>query len=211
MLLMAHFLSQDKVVLMGHSAGAHLAVMAVLELLHDEWVHGIRIEPPPSDSMELDEQYFDGSNGENDTKPASSEGSSASFDVLNGNSNGDAKGNGVSVEGSSSSFVLLGQEESGRSQRELGRIDSETSDSIEVLDVENLTESDSEEWRISSGERTPGDSEEDGEEDEEDDMSNKDEEDSVITVRPRVIDRQPTLMDLGKCVRGIIGKLFVQV
>ena len=61
-------LCQSRVMLMGHSAGAHLCVMAVLELAMKWLIH----QPPPAltvdaqrpEPISFEDKHFDGSNGE---------------------------------------------------------------------------------------------------------------------------------------------------
>lgn len=104
---------QEEIILIGHSAGAHLSVMAVLELIIKRLIH---TPLPPlattsavtsiSESIRFDEQHFDGSSSENGATGASSgdisNGENGATGVPSGG--GDAKPDPAA---NSSSFIFI--------------------------------------------------------------------------------------------------------
>lgn len=209
--------------LIGHSAGAHLSAMAVLELLHEQLILG---EAGPSQynfqsGIHFEESHFEASlegRSRTDTLDESS-GSSGSFTVLNENGEKTAAQSSVT---SASTFEVLsgtdGNEASLNSMEkqsekmeesawtEVGSGDMKesvemTHDQSEVIDKKEEKEeedkSDNKTRRHSGG----GGSKDTGESDEDDD------DDSIVTVKHKDIDSQPSLLELGKSVKAVIGKL----
>ena len=66
-----NFFLQEEIVLVGHSAGAHLCVMAVLELIMKRLIHtplpplAQSIGAPISESIRFEDRHFDGSSCDN--------------------------------------------------------------------------------------------------------------------------------------------------
>ena len=92
--------------MVGHSAGAHLCIMAALELLHDELM-----QPPEASSqleslrIKFEESHFNGSQKrDNNALLEQSSGSTSSFVVLNDNGE---KANGSNNGNNASTFDML--------------------------------------------------------------------------------------------------------
>lgn len=176
--------------LIGHSSGAHLSSMAILELLHDE---RIQIQPFKGRQLQFDDQHYTGSNnnsnGEEQEGQEGSSGSSESFALLS--DNGDQQTNDINNSATSTFEVLNGQQ----AGKESTMASSESRPSDDSMDVmASPTEEGAEQVGVAEG----GGGEEEEEEDSGDD-------DSVVTVRPKDIERHATLVDLCKSVKAFVG------
>ncbi|KAK6187961.1 hypothetical protein SNE40_005877 [Patella caerulea] len=185
---------KDKILLIGHSAGAHLCAMAILELLHDERVSGYPYTT--QQSIRFDDTHYNGEGNNND----GSSGSSESFAVVS--ENGD-QGAGLDSSMASGAFELLKAqpEESLETVSSSDEKENETEMSSEVKESES-SESPSEETTALGSSRSENESVIEIDDDEEDDSGDND---SVVTVRPKDIERHPTLIDLCKSIKGFIG------
>ncbi|XP_046360628.1 isoprenylcysteine alpha-carbonyl methylesterase ICME-like [Haliotis rufescens] len=182
--------NKDQIMLIGHSSGAHLSSMAILELLHDE---RIQIQPFKGRQLQFDDQHYTGSNnnsnGEEQEGQEGSSGSSESFALLS--DNGDQHTNDINNSATSTFEVLNGQQ----AGKESTMASSESRPSDDSMDVmASPTEEGAEQVGVAEG----GGGEEEEEEDSGDD-------DSVVTVRPKDIERHATLVDLCKSVKAFVG------
>lgn len=214
---------QDQILLLGHSSGAHLCTMTMLQLLRDELhTSTAHLQPISSSSLYFTERHFDdlqpfactGVVDSNDDRHSS--GSSGSFQILNGHDNDVQNDAGVKTDSmslSASHFEVL---ETKKSETEMSE------DSMLESDIPDLTQSEISGVRYrgtnpdttesapyvevaTGGER--GDVTGDGSEEEDNG--------SVITVKegeedtlPILTVTQPSATQLRKSVRAIIGKII---
>lgn len=191
--------------LIGHSSGAHLSIMAVLELLHDDILNAgdMAIPEPVVPQIHFEESHYrkEEANGQHGLEGSS--GSSGSFCVLN--ENGDKK-DGLEASNTSSTFEMLSvdtslMEESVAAGYVKPEVDTNsekiTVDHPESVEQEVDQSGDKQAGGDTNGKRKHADSEE------EDAGS---EQDSVITVRSN--DKQRTLVDIGKSIKAVIGMLM---
>lgn len=193
--------------LMGHSSGAHLCIMAILELLHDDILNAehLPISESVAPQIHFEESHYrrEESNGHG---LDGSSGSSGSFCVLN--DNGEKK-DSLEVSNTSSTYEMLKKPEADVME-----------ESVAAGYVKPMMDSDSEKVEVGQGESakqrelseskpSTEDSNDDKRiaESEEEEVGS--EHDSVITVRSN--DRQRTLVDIGKSVKAVIGKLHILV
>ncbi|XP_013083031.2 uncharacterized protein LOC106068271 [Biomphalaria glabrata] len=215
---------KNKIILIGHSAGAHLSVMAILELLHDERlsVQSTFKFTPALDQLEelsFAESHYGKRGGllepRNDGHQDSS-GSSESFAVVSENGSSVEQclltdSGGTSLFGSSLNSDNNANPENGASVSEnegngqervpheenkegAAEIENETLAAEGPLSAENNGEGQTNQGSHSGGSQ--------GDDEEEEDSGDND---SVITVRPKDIDRHATLVDLCKAVKAFIG------
>lgn len=209
---------KDKIVLMGHSAGAHLAAMAILELLHDERTSiksSFLFRPPMAgldgrgNPLAFEESHYGRMSALDRARDGlgDSSGSSESFAVVseNGALGESAASSVLEASTTSEGFVSMdsGAEKEGQvsdvSDHEVNEPEQEqegqspAQDGSQAGQQGNNNQSQSESHSGSLGD--------DEVEPEEDSGDN----DSVITVRPKDIDRHTTLVDLCKSVKAFIG------
>lgn len=219
---------KEKIMLVGHSAGAHLCMMTVLELLHDELMQGgstSQSRQMLQESLRFQDSHFDGNKRSRIDTLDESSGSSGSFCVLN--DNGD-KGGPLDSSGATSMFEMIsvksdqdgnvtsseqGAGEAGIQYRDEGEdevapdsqggaMDRQVSqDTSEVTPVNvEVTKVSAEEVR---GKVTEVKDEVSGGEAEEEEEEDHSENESIVTIRPS--DHQPTLLELGKSIKAIVG------
>ncbi|XP_041364551.1 probable isoprenylcysteine alpha-carbonyl methylesterase ICME [Gigantopelta aegis] len=214
---------KDKIILIGHSAGAHLCAMSILELLHDERVH----KSGKGRHLQFDDQHYDGVNSNHNQ--ADSSASSDSFAVVGEN------GDGQNLEGSNSGSmfeILNGQNRSLSASTETNYFEKSVEDfglngggdrlleeqksatvrpavakTIEVQEQGHKPgpEPDPEHGGQGGGQGDGEDQGQGGGEGEEEEDDTGDDDDSVVTVKPKDIERHPTLVDLCKSVKAFIG------
>ena len=187
--------------------------MAILELLHDERV--LQTKPGKGRQLQFDEQHYDEANS-NHNHADSSE-SSDSFAVVSENG-GDGGNNSASMfevinggqnRSTETSFeksvVEIGHDGGGDAERKSVTVKPIVAKTIHDQEKEKGQEPDAESGEEAEAEAEPGggDVREDVEEEEEDDTG--DDDDSVVTVKPKDIERHPTLVDLCKSVKAFIG------
>lgn len=151
---------KEKIMLVGHSAGAHLSVMAVLELLHDQLMAG-REDLPHVEALDNSTFHF-----EMMSQP------------LEGKDDIEA----------SDSFCIVNSINMNDMGHEPMDVDTPESDSGQGLGHIAATETQSSHIPMEPG----GD----------DDCSDND---SVVAVRPKDSDTGPTLSDMCKSIKAIIG------
>ena len=194
---------QDQLMLIGHSSGAHLCIMAILELLHDDILSAEHL--PISESVvpqiHFEESHYkrEESNGQSGLDGSS--GSSGSFCVLN--DNGDKK-DSLEASNTSSTYEVLKKPDPQVMEESVAAgyvkpmldMDSEKGETelVESDKLGEITESKQSAEDLKDGRNV--------QESEEEDVGS--EHDSVITVRSN--DRQRTLVDIGKSVKAVIGK-----
>ncbi|XP_035828546.1 uncharacterized protein LOC101860469 [Aplysia californica] len=238
---------KNKIILIGHSAGAHLSAMAILELLHDERVSvqpGFRFQPAGGQMDELafaESHYGRLSTLERNREGLEdSSGSSESFAVVSENGGALEQSMGGSLENSGGAASLLGSSinseflessanseglsslsastvmvEAGdgdapggeESQLTEAAVDSMAGAGQELLgagDAEDkaIAAQDAEEVKIEQRLTPKSGSLGDDEEEIDDDSGDND---SVVTVKPKDIDRHATLVDMCKAVKAFIG------
>lgn len=193
--------------LIGHSSGAHLCIMAILELLHDDILNAedLPISESVAPQIHFEESHYkrEESNGHN---LDGSSGSSGSFCVLN--DNGEKK-DSLEASNTSSTYEMLKKPEADVMEESVAAgyvkpmMDSDI-EKVEVGQGESAKHGELSESKPSTEdsnvERRPAESEEE---------EVGSEHDSVITVRSN--DRQRTLVDIGKSVKAVIGKLHILV
>ncbi|XP_033737399.1 isoprenylcysteine alpha-carbonyl methylesterase ICME-like [Pecten maximus] len=224
---------KERIMLVGHSAGAHLCMMTVLELLHDELVQGSNSQSQLllQESLRFQDSHFDSNKRSRIDTLDESSGSSGSFCVLN--DNGD-KGGPLESGGATSMYEMISvksdQDDNGSSSEQGagyagiqykdddeeeeapdsqgGAMNRQVSQDVsEVTQVRvDVTEVSAEGVRAEEvrGEEVRGEevTEVRGvtEEAEEEEHS---ENESIVTIRPS--DHQPTLLELGKSIKAIVG------
>ncbi|KAK7493345.1 hypothetical protein BaRGS_00015471 [Batillaria attramentaria] len=169
---------KDKLMLVGHSAGAHLGAMAILELLHDQRAHGA--SHPVHASMHFHDSHY----GRMSSDPGAhtrdslgeSSGSSESFAVVSENGNGQdgverMDSNASSLDSTLASMVEVSQGDVSLELKQTGP------------DFEASTQGP----------------------DPEPQGSQEDDNDSVVTVRPKDIERHATLVDLCSTIKAFVG------
>ena len=187
--------------LVGHSSGAHLCIMAILELLHDDILSAEHL--PISESVvpqiHFEESHYkrEESNGQSGLDGSS--GSSGSFCVLD---NGDKK-DSLEASNTSSTYEVLKKpdpqvmEESVAAGYVKPMLDTDSekgeTELVESDKLGEITESKQSAEDLKDGRNV---------QELEEDVGS--EHDSVITVRSN--DRQRTLVDIGKSVKAVIGK-----
>nr|XP_022318838.1 probable isoprenylcysteine alpha-carbonyl methylesterase ICME isoform X1 [Crassostrea virginica] len=192
---------KDQLMLIGHSSGAHLCIMAILELLHDDILSAEHL--PISESVvpqiHFEESHYkrEESNGQSGLDGSS--GSSGSFCVLD---NGDKK-DSLEASNTSSTYEVLKKpdpqvmEESVAAGYVKPMLDTDSekgeTELVESDKLGEITESKQSAEDLKDGRNV--------QESEEEDVGS--EHDSVITVRSN--DRQRTLVDIGKSVKAVIG------
>lgn len=198
---------KNKLMLVGHSAGAHLGTMAILELLHDQCAHGA-LHPTQTSIMQFHDSYYhvpsDPSNQAGDALEESS-GSSESFAVVSENGNGEGRMDNNASSLDSSTLVSMVEVSQGDMT-----VSMEQSSSV----IEEITEGD---LATKSQEESDTLEKEKGGEGcvtnkgvgnadvEEDSCEDEDDNDSVVTVRPKDIERHATLVDLYSSVKAFVG------
>jgi len=202
---------KEKIILMGHSAGAHLASMAILELLHDERIsvqQGFRFHPAGdyNESLAFAESHY--SSGHH------SSGSSESFAVVSENGAGDLQ----SLESSIGPANVLDTSNNAE-LAELGTTLEGLSESTVVVEASEVEAIEAGEGKTAEDSGTAGEVHEEKEqsmsltpksgssvgEDEDGDEDSGD-NDSVCTVKPiGDIERQATLVDTCRAVKAFIG------
>lgn len=192
---------KDQLMLIGHSSGAHLCIMAILELLHDDILNAedLPISESVAPQIHFEESHYkrEESNGHN---LDGSSGSSGSFCVLN--DNGEKK-DSLEASNTSSTYEMLKKPEADVMEESVAAgyvkpmMDSDI-EKVEVGQGESAKQRELSESKPSTEdsnvERKPAESEEE---------EVGSEHDSVITVRSN--DRQRTLVDIGKSVKAVIG------
>ncbi|XP_061175072.1 uncharacterized protein LOC133184178 isoform X2 [Saccostrea echinata] len=197
--------NKNQVMMIGHSSGAHLCIMAILELLHDEILNAESMPPhePVVPQIHFEESHYrkEDTNGQNGLDGSS--GSSGSFCVLN--ENGDKK-DGLEASNTSSTFEVLSEPETGAMEESVaaGYVQPEVETESEKPEVD-ASESDKQGVEQLESKESKEETEEDTDrkhEDSEEEDAGSD-KDSVITVRSS--DRQRSLIEIGKSVKAIIG------
>lgn len=197
---------QDKIILLGHSSGAHLCALTMLELFHDEILPSNETGNQSPSSLQFRERHFTG-NSDNDDKQSS--GSSESFQVLNGqNSNGFQTNDSSKTSLSASQFVVLETQKSETEMSEGSLLESE---------IKELTQSEI------SGVRYRGISQDvslegaSGGKTGEINAGESDDSDSVITLKgeeeellPTLTVTQPPLIELRKSVKAVVGEILTR-
>lgn len=194
---------KNKMMMIGHSSGAHLCAMTMLELFHDQLSQASTEELPPlsPNILHFRERHFADrqlSNlSTNSAKPANNDvmqSSTESFQIINGangNSINDTQGGRTDGNGSSltaSQFEVL---ETRKSETELSE------GSLLESEIQELTRSEISGIRYRG--KQPGE------------VSDDDSGDSVITVRqgsgevPLIAGDNPTMAELRKSLRAIVG------
>lgn len=222
---------KTKLMLIGHSAGAHLGAMALLELLHDQRTHST--PHSAATSMHFHHSHY----GRVPSDPGSqlrdpleeSSGSSESFAVVSENGEGGADRGDThasSLDGSVlSSMVQLSQDDLAAETKQRDLSASAEKDPS-TAPVPSETGAKVEASLAGTGQRLvgmgrdgamPGEGDDgtklelqgagDGAEGEEESCEddNDDDNDSVVTVRPKEIERHPTLVDLCSTVKAFVG------
>ncbi|KAL8588926.1 hypothetical protein ACOMHN_012964 [Nucella lapillus] len=209
---------KNKIMLVGHSSGAHLCSMTLLELLHDQQLHVGPFPPEVVDaaSMLFHESHYGRQLSQNSGRGGrdpleDSSGSSESFAVVseNGN-NGGREGEVSSMEGSMSGAMSSMVEVSHSdispqlSQKQsppasvVSKLSAESGDTEETSPLQEKEDQGSGDnpRKVPSGE---------GGEVEEESGDEEDDNDSVVTVRPKDIDRHATLIDLAQSIKAFVG------
>ncbi|XP_021346751.1 uncharacterized protein LOC110446102 isoform X2 [Mizuhopecten yessoensis] len=217
---------KDRIMLVGHSAGAHLSMMAVLELLHDELIQGgtTQSQLMLQESLRFQDTHFDGNKRSRIDTLDESSGSSGSFCVLNDNGerggplessgatsmyemisvksdqgdNGDSSEQGSADTGSQSKDDDDDRDEAPDNQG--GAMDRQVSqDTSEVTEVRvEVTEVSGEEvTEVKEEVRGVGEQMEEEEE--------HSENESIVTIRPRELEGHPTLLEMGKSIKAVVG------
>ncbi|KAK3760542.1 hypothetical protein RRG08_022826 [Elysia crispata] len=221
---------KDKIVLMGHSSGAHLAAMSILELLHDERTSiksSFRFRPPmggidgEEGPLAFAESHYGRMSALDRARDGlgDSSGSSESFAVVSDNgAMGESGGGSSLLEASTTSEGFVSMD----SSVERENADANNQPSADLNEVQLLQEEPELGAGIEGGEvvthHVEGLAQEGGPngsqsashsgslgDDEEEPDEDSGDNDSVITVRPKDIDRHTTLVDLCKSVRAFIG------
>uniref|UniRef100_A0A0B7A7P4 BD-FAE-like domain-containing protein n=1 Tax=Arion vulgaris TaxID=1028688 RepID=A0A0B7A7P4_9EUPU len=229
---------KNKLILLGHSAGAHLATMAILELLHDErlsvkpsfkfqpvWgqmeqsaftemelsaARAHRLEDSSGSSESFAIVSENGSTADQSvpvlmelTNPASNLlTTSRNSDAMQLSFGSDVMQSSLNSDGADESFLDLGGD-SGKSHMNL-EADERTSTAAGFGDVnknakdEQRTDGNVGDARSRSHSGSLGDDEEERDDDSGDN-------DSVVTVRPKDIEKHATLVDMCKCIKAFIG------
>ncbi|KAL3877635.1 hypothetical protein ACJMK2_035315 [Sinanodonta woodiana] len=180
--------NRNKIMLVGHSSGAHLCAMTVLELLHDELVQtgSSQKEPVLARSIRFEEQHFTGRHASGDNSRQEK------LDTLE-----------VSSASSGSFCVVNDTDEKGAASTDFNNAAS----MFEVLNLQNNGEHEAVEVDTTAGGellKSDGCSEE-GNEEQEREEEEDDDNDSVVTVQRKGSDPPPTLTDLCKCIKAVIG------
>lgn len=225
---------QDRLMLLGHSAGAHLCVMAMLELKLDQRMYSIQHNLNSSSAGAVASasiHFLDSHYGHLRTDPfphdedalEDSSGSSESFAVVSENGNGErnvAGSIGTSLNNSLASSITNG---AGMTDMNFSFQESMT---LELSQVETDSvaieyskmalsgvDSLSSEKACDRPTGADGDKAKDkGDIIAEDDSGEEeDDNDSVVTVRPKEIERHATLIELSSSIKAFIGKLFKKI
>lgn len=199
--------------LVGHSAGAHLGAMAILELLHDQRAHGA--PHPTAASMHFHDSHY----GRLRDPLEESSGSSESFAVVSDNGNNGEGGvermdsNASSLDATLASMVEVSH---GDVSPEPKQTDSAGEDDERGSAPKSETGAEAEPvWagegqgagRRGKGEGTKPSVQGAGDADgEEESCEEEDDNDSVVTVRPKDIERHATLVDLCSTIKAFVGK-----
>lgn len=179
--------------LVGHSSGAHLCMMAVLELMHEEVAHMTQVgrhllgqTGASGESIRFDESYFDrGPAGLRDPLEGSSA-SSGSFCILTDNGN---SSNGAPDEIMASNYEVI----------------QGTKPDAEDIRAQFRQMEIGESGIVISKEKT-----DDGEKDGEEEVEESDDNDSVVTVRQKEGESNPMLGELewlSRSIKAVVGKL----
>ncbi|CAL1546518.1 unnamed protein product [Lymnaea stagnalis] len=223
---------KNKIILLGHSAGAHLSVMAILELLHDERLSvqsTFKFNPAGGqlDELSFAESHYGRRGLLERTKEGldDSSGSSESFAVVSENGSSTEQGGctdngGSSLLGSSlnsdrmassnnsENFVTMSQ---GSMLVEPGGADQacqevEEAASVDLVDLPCNVDAEVKVLEpADTKEESPPNSQSGSQGDDEYDNDESGDNDSVVTVRPKDIDRHATLVDMCKSVKAFIG------
>ncbi|XP_076444667.1 uncharacterized protein LOC143282784 [Babylonia areolata] len=206
---------KNKIMLIGHSSGAHLCSMTLLELLHDQQLHVGPFPPEVTEaaSMLFHESHygrqFSHNSGHGGKDPLEdSSGSSESFAVVseNGNSNkeGEASGMDSSMAGTLTSMVEVSHSditpelEQMQSSTAAVKHSAEKGDSVESkLEMQDQGSGGGDHGVKVHSQEVGEAEEESGEED--------DDNDSVVTVRPKDIERHSTLIDMAHSIKAFVG------
>ncbi|XP_053393021.1 uncharacterized protein LOC123564406 isoform X2 [Mercenaria mercenaria] len=200
--------NKEKIILLGHSSGAHLSTMTMLELFRNEL-------PPTNEtgsqstspgSLQFRERHF---TGNSDNEDRQSSGSSGSFQVLDGqNGNGVQSNDTDKMSLSTSRFEVLETQKSETEMSEGSMLESEIQDltqsEISGIRYRGTSPDTSQSAPYVEG-ATGGDKSEMTDERSEDDNS-------VVTVGqgegeliPSLTVTEPSMTELRKSVRAIIG------
>ena len=221
--------------LVGHSAGAHLCTMALLELLHEQRLHTGPF-PPNTTGMLFHESHYGRLSSARDTLGDSS-GSSESFAVVSENGNDSQPGSLANSQQSQSlaaSIVEVTQQD--LMQQSAASLPPSVSTSMvqvtmqDVPQDQNITDSaiPNQQTDLNSENKDMSDKSDketkqpttkqiyagkgdgrrqDGGDNNEDSCEEDDDNDSVVTVRPKEIERHATLIDLASSIKAFVGKL----
>ncbi|RUS79896.1 hypothetical protein EGW08_012334 [Elysia chlorotica] len=222
---------KDKIILMGHSSGAHLAAMSILELLHDERTSiksSFRFRPPmggmdgEGGPLAFAESHYGRMSALDRARDGlgDSSGSSESFAVVSENGAMGESGAGSSLlEASTTSEGFVSMDSSAEKENAAGNDQprAELNEGQPPLEEPELAAGGADGGECEAH-QTEGRAQEDGNnesqpashsgslgDDEEEPDEDSGDNDSVITVRPKDIDRHTTLVDLCKSVRAFIG------
>ncbi|XP_060067016.1 uncharacterized protein LOC132547270 [Ylistrum balloti] len=214
---------KERIMLVGHSDGAHLCMMAVLELLHDELLQeGIsQSQLMLQESLRFQDSHFDGSKRSRIDTLDESSGSSGSFCVLN--DNGD-KGGPLDPSGATSMYEMISiksdKNENAESTEQVsgdakiqckdddeeevapdsqgGAMNRQVSQDVSEVKVEVTEVSGEEVTDVKEEVRHSGKVVEEEEEE-------HSENESIVTIRPRDSECHPTLLELGKSIKAVVG------
>ncbi|KAK7112491.1 uncharacterized protein [Littorina saxatilis] len=207
---------KDRVMMIGHSSGAHLCTMALLEMLHDQRLH---ISPFPPDvsaaaGMLFHESHYGrllsdpGRGGARDPLEDSS-GSSESFAVVseNGNGNGESQATSMlsSVGSTSSSMVEVSREDTLPEVSPPPPSTQQTVSQTEESADAHTQQGEGEVRAGGDGSEPVKQSRQDSGEGEEDSGEEEDDNDSIVTVRPKEIERHATLIELARSIKAFVG------
>ncbi|XP_059170082.1 uncharacterized protein LOC131951731 isoform X2 [Physella acuta] len=198
---------KNKIILLGHSAGAHLSMMAILELLHDERLSvqpSFKFTPAggPLELLDFADSHYNVLDRRREGLEDSS-GSSESFAVVS--ENGSSLEQSTVADSGSNHFSNSSQEKTRfETEKSCVRLETDSSaggDAECLLEKSQAAEAVAEDEAVNVEARSRSHSGSQG--DDEDDESG--DNDSVITVRPKDIDRHATLVDMCKAVKAFIG------
>mgnify|MGYP000214014590 CR=1 FL=1 len=217
---------QTKLMLIGHSSGAHLCAFAMIELMRD----GLGLSsaesllPVSISGIQFSDRHFDYSrNGNSDNDDRHSTGSSGSFYVINSQSDNGAQSTGHRSSHSGSPVLtadLVMTQKSETEMSEASMLESELREltqggtgelqypgvAVPESTVEGASAEGTSPKRQESEQADNGDGE---------DADDEDDNNSIVTVKqteggdlPNVFDTQPTRTELCRSLKAVIGEYF---